>query len=246
MRKNIVLTSGTSGIGKAIALKLLREKNEEIDKLIINYGHDDHNAEKFYKSLDIEERKHVILLKADLSSYTSMDAFIEEIRKQIKNLDWLILNTGIGTYIPFEDYTPEEWDKVMRTNLGVPVFIVKSLKSIMKERGAVLFMGSYAGQEPYSSSLVYGTSKAAVLFLAKSLVKHLEYKKIRVNAVAPGFIETRWQKDRTEESRLRINRKIALHRFGTPDEVADLCHHILHNEYLNGSIFDIHGGYNYF
>jgi len=116
----------------------------------------------------------------------------------------------------------------------------------MTEGGSVLFMGSYAGQQAYSSSVVYGVTKAAVHFLTKSLVKEFEPRGIRVNAVAPGFIQTPWHETRTQESYERINRKIALHRFGKIQEVADMAYSILTNHYMNGSIVDIHGGYDYF
>ena len=110
----------------------------------------------------------------------------------------------------------------------------------------MLFMGSYAGQQAYSSSLVYGVTKAAIHFLTKSLVKEFEPKGITVNAIAPGFIETPWHENRTQESYDRINRKIALHRFGEIKDVADMAYSILTNNYMNGSIVDIHGGYDYF
>lgn len=78
------------------------------------------------------------------------------------------------------------------------------------------------------------------------MVKELEPKQIRVNAIAPGFIETSWHKNRTPESYERINRKIALHRFGEISEVADMAYEVLKNGYMNGSVVDIHGGYDYF
>lgn len=116
----------------------------------------------------------------------------------------------------------------------------------MREGGKLLFMGSYAGQQAYSSSLVYGVTKAAVHFLTKSLVKEFEPKGITVNAIAPGFIQTTWHENRSQESYDRINKKIALHRFGEVEDVAELAYCILTNGYLNGSIVDIHGGYDYF
>ena len=161
-------------------------------------------------------------------------------------MDWLINNVGISTYAKYEDYTFEEWSRIVNTNLSVPVFLVKELRPVMKEGGSILFTGSYAGRQAYSSSLVYGVTKAAVHFLTKSLVKEFEPKKIRVNAIAPGFIETSWHKNRTPESYERINRKVALHRFGTVEEVADMAYAVLSNGYMNGSIVDIHGGYDYF
>ena len=149
-------------------------------------------------------------------------------------------------YAKYEDYTFNEWTKIVNTNLSVPVFLVKELRPIMSEGGSILFTGSYAGQQAYSSSLVYGVTKSAIHFLTKSLVKELEPKQIRVNAIAPGFIETSWHKNRTPESYERINRKIALHRFGEISEVADMAYEVLKNGYMNGSVVDIHGGYDYF
>ena len=135
----------------------------------------------------------------------------------------------------------------MNTNLSVPVFLVKELRPIMSEGWQHSFLPApYAGQQAYSSSLVYGVTKSAIHFLTKSLVKELEPKQIRVNAIAPGFIETSWHKNRTPESYERINRKIALHRFGEISEVADMAYEVLKNGYMNGSVVDIHGGYDYF
>ena len=149
-----------------------------------------------------------------MSSYDQMMNFVTRIKKETDHVDWLVNNVGISTYAKYEDYTFEEWSKIVNTNLSVPVFLVKELRPIIREGGSILFTGSYAGQQAYSSSLVYGVTKSAIHFLTKSLVKELEPKQIRVNAIAPGFIETSWHKNRTPESYERINRKIALHRFG--------------------------------
>ena len=246
MSKVSVITGGTSGIGRAVVLKILKESECAEDRVFVVYGHNDQLAEDLKKQADEEDRDKIILVRADLSGYEGIDTVVEAIQKHAGSIDWLVLNTGIGTYASFDEYTPEVWEHVMRTNVNVPVFLVKALQPMMKEQGSILFMGSHAGQATYSSSLVYSTSKAAVMFAARSMVKIFAERGIRVNAVAPGFIETRWQDNRSEESYDRINKKIAMHRFGEPSEVADLCYHILTNQYLNGSIYDIHGGYDYF
>ena len=198
------------------------------------------------ESLPAEQREMVRLVKADMSSYEAMIEFVSVIREQVGVVDWLVCNAGISTYAKYEDYTFEEWNKIVNTNLSIPVFMVKELRPIMREGGKLLFMGSYAGQQAYSSSLVYGVTKAAVHFLTKSLVKEFEPKGITVNAIAPGFIQTTWHENRSQESYDRINKKIALHRFGEVEDVAELAYCILTNGYLNGSIVDIHGGYDYF
>lgn len=245
MSKVIIITGGTSGIGRGIGEKILGNTALE-DILYVSYGHNKAQAEEFLHAQSEENQKRIRLIQADMSSYDEMMKFVSRIKEEAGHADWLVNNVGISTYAKFEDYTFEEWSKIVNTNLSVPVFLVKELRPIMSEGGSILFTGSYAGQQAYSSSLVYGVTKSAIHFLTKSLVKELEPKGIRVNAIAPGFIETSWHKDRTPESYERINRKIALHRFGEISEVADMAYEILKNGYMNGSIVDIHGGYDYF
>ena len=245
MNRVSVVTGGTSGIGRGIAEKLLAH-SEEGDRIFVNYGHNEQRAQDFAESLPKDQREKIILVKADMSSYEAMLSFVKEIKERAGHVDWLVSNAGISTYARYEDYTFEEWTKIVNTNLSVPVFLVKELLPVMSEGGSVLFMGSYAGQQAYSSSLVYGVTKAAIHFLTKSLVKEFEPKGITVNAIAPGFIQTPWHESRTRESYDRINKKIALHRFGEIKDVADMAYSILTNSYMNGSIVDIHGGYDYF
>ena len=197
--------------------------------------------------IGIENNKpDAIELMTKVASYEDMMDFVAELKDQADHIDWLVSNAGVSTYAKYEDYTFEEWTRIVNTNLSVPVFMVKELRPMMSEGGSILFTGSYAGQQAYSSSLVYGVTKAAIHFLAKSLVKEFEPKGITVNAIAPGFIETPWHSARTQESYDRINKKIALHRFGTVEEVADMAFAVLGNGYMNGSVVDIHGGYDFF
>ena len=240
-----MITGGTSGIGRGIAEKILAESAAE-DRVFVTYGHNEDKAQAFLENLPLEKRSQVILMKADMSSYEDMLDFVAELKDQADHIDWLVSNAGVSTYAKYEDYTFEEWTRIVNTNLSVPVFMVKELRPMMSEGGSILFTGSYAGQQAYSSSLVYGVTKAAIHFLAKSLVKEFEPKGITVNAIAPGFIETPWHSARTQESYDRINKKIALHRFGTVEEVADMAFAVLGNGYMNGSVVDIHGGYDFF
>lgn len=245
MSRVSVVTGGTSGIGRGIVEKILAH-SQDGDMVFVNYAHNEERAKAFVSSLPKEQQEMVVLVKADMSSYDAMMDFVQEIKDKAGHVDWLISNAGISTYAKYEDYTFEEWTKIVNTNLSIPVFMVKELRPIMTEGGKVLFMGSYAGQQAYSSSLVYGVTKAAIHFLTKSLVKEFEPKGITVNAIAPGFIQTTWHEGRSQESYDRINKKIALHRFGEIGDVADLAYCILTNKYMNGSIVDIHGGYDYF
>ena len=245
MSRVTVITGGTSGIGRGIVEKILAN-SEQDDLIFATYAHNAYKANDFWDSLKPEDQEKLIIMKADMSSYDDMMNFVKEVKEKAGHVDWLISNAGISTYDKFRDYTFEEWNNIVNTNLSIPVFMIKEFMPVMTEGGRVLFMGSYAGQQAYSSSLVYGVTKAAIHFLTKSLVKEFEPKGITVNAIAPGFIQTPWHENRTPESYERINRKIALHRFGEIKDVADMAYSILTNNYMNGSIVDIHGGYDYF
>ncbi len=245
-RKRVsVVTGGTSGIGRGIVEKIL-ENSQDGDLVFVNYAHNEERARAFVEGMPEKWQERVALVKADMSSYDDMMGFVQVIKDNAGHVDWLVCNAGISTYAKYEDYTFEEWTKIVNTNLSIPVFMVKELRPVMREGGKLLFMGSYAGVQAYSSSLVYGVTKAAVHFLTKSLVKEFEPKGITVNAIAPGFIQTTWHESRSKESYDRINKKIALHRFGEVKDVADVAYCILTNGYMNGSIVDVHGGYDYF
>ena len=130
MGKITVITGGTSGIGRGIAEKILEESAKE-DRIFVTYGHDEKKAAVFRDSLPEEKKSQVILMKADMSSYDEMMVFVEALKKQADHIDWLVSNAGISTYAKYEDYSFEEWTRIVNTNLSVPVFMVKELRSMM-------------------------------------------------------------------------------------------------------------------
>ena len=183
MSKVTVITGGTSGIGRGIVEKILANSAED-DLIFATYAHNAYKANEFWDNLKPEDQEKLIILKADMSSYDDMMNFVGEVKEKAGHVDWLISNAGISTYDKFQDYTFEEWNNIVNTNLSVPVFMIKEFMPVMTEGGRVLFMGSYAGQQAYSSSLVYGVTKAAIHFLTKSLVKEFEPKGIQVYPIS--------------------------------------------------------------
>ena len=168
MSKVTIITGGTSGIGRGIAEKILANSGAD-DILYVSFGHNQKQAEEFLHAQSEADQKKLRLIQADMSSYDQMMNFVTRIKKETDHVDWLVNNVGISTYAKYEDYTFEEWSKIVNTNLSVPVFLVKELRPIIREGGSILFTGSYAGQQAYSSSLVYGVTKSAIHFLTKSL-----------------------------------------------------------------------------
>ena len=254
MSKVTVITGGTSGIGRGIVEKILANSAED-DLIFATYAHNAYKANEFWDSLKPEDQEKLIILKADMSSYDDMMNFVGEVKEKAGHVDWLISNAGISTYDKFQDYTFEEWNKIVNTNLSVPVFMVKEFMPVMTEGGRVLFMGSYAGQQAYSSSLVYGVTKAAIHFLTKSLVKEFEPKGITVNAIAPGFFIGNQNRavlinpdgSLTERSR-KVIAKTPMRRFGDISElngaVQFLCSEAA--SFITGVTLPIDGGFSSF
>ena len=239
---NIVLvTGGTKGIGKAIVLKYLHQGCYAI----ITYSSDDETAELFQRELDVNYKDKYEIIKADLSKIEEVKIMCNIIRCKYRKIDYLILNAGVTNRNSFSDMTIDEWNYVINVNLTMPFFIVQSLVDCIIKGGSILFIGAVMGIYPHAISIPYAVSKAGVHMLSRQLVKHLAPYKITVNTIAPGFVDTPWQKSKPLEQRIRIENKIALKRFALPEEIAQLCWDISQNAYINGSLLDIDGGYCY-
>lgn len=239
---NIVLvTGGTKGIGKAIVLKYLHQGCYAI----ITYSSDDETAELFQRELDVNYKDKYEIIKADLSKIEEVKIMCNIIRCKYRKIDYLILNAGATNRNSFSDMTIDEWNYVINVNLTMPFFIVQSLVDCIIKGGSILFICAVMGIYPHAISIPYAVSKAGVHMLSRQLVKHLAPYKITVNTIAPGFVDTPWQKSKPLEQRIRIENKIALKRFALPEEIAQLCWDISQNAYINGSLLEIDGGYCY-
>ena len=239
---NIVLvTGGTKGIGKAIVLKYLHQGCYAI----ITYSSDDETAELFQRELDVNYKDKYEIIKADLSKIEEVRIMCNIIRCKYRKIDYLILNAGATSGGSFSDMTIDEWNYVINVNLTMPFFIVQSLVDCIIKGGSILFIGAVMGIYPHAISIPYAVSEAGVHMLSRQLVGHLAPYKITVNTIAPGFVDTPWQKSKPLEQRIRIENKIALKRFALPEEIAQLCWDISQNAYINGSLLEIDGGYCY-
>lgn len=239
--KYAIVTGSTRGIGKSIGEKLLSEGCF----VIFNYSNDDHEAKKLDNELKEHHEGKYSIIKADLSNYSGLEIFINKCKEINKSWDYLILNTAITDRSNFKNVTYDNWDKVINTNLNVPFFVVQSLSEKINTNGRIIFISSIMGQHPHSMSISYGVSKAAISFLTKSLVKHFTTKSITVNAICPGFVDTSWQLEKDPSHKKRVTDKIALNRFALPEEIADFTYSVIKNDYINGSVLNIDGGYDY-
>ena len=224
--KYALVTGSTNGIGKAIGDKL-----EEHGYTVFRNG----------RKTDSRYRTYI---PADLSTLEGVNTLADHLLKRVDKLDVLVLNAGTTCRKPLPKITPNDWNLVMDTNVNMPFFLIQRLSGLLAENGSILFISSAMSIWPHAVSLPYGVSKAAVNMLAQGLVKEFAGRKIRVNAVCPGFIDTQWQLAKPAWLKEKIEKKTALNRFGTPEEVSDMCISLITNTYINGAIVSIDGGYN--
>ncbi len=240
-KKFALITGGTKGIGKAVAECL----GEMGYNLLLTYASDTLTAQKLCAGLEETFGIGVAALQADSSDKKSLDIVTRYIANRDIKIDHIIFNAGITCRDSFEEIKYEDWENVFFANVHFPVFLLQRLIKQMNSGGSAVFTGSLMAKIPHAMSLSYGVTKSAIHATVKNLVKFLSPYKIRVNGVAPGFVDTEWQKNKPAEIRKNIENKIALERFCTPEELAGIYKLLIENPYLNGEIITVDGGYSY-
>ena len=241
MTKYALITGGTKGIGRAVAVCLAKAG---YNLLLTCYGdtpEEIQSAGTTCKSYGV----NVTVLQADIAGKQSIEEISAFVAAQSIVFDAVVFNAGLTYREKFESMALDEWERMFFANVHFPVFLLQRIVGHIKPAGSVVFTGSLMGIEPHATSLYYGVTKATVHALTKNLVKFLTPYHIRVNVVAPGFVDTEWQKNKPQEIRRNIEQKIALGRFCQPEEIAEVYKMLIENNYLNGEIIVVDGGYSY-
>ena len=235
--KNAIVTGATRGIGLAIAEMLLREGYH----VTITYAYDEESISPCKKRLSKIGDAFEILW-VDQCNKQEMHDFAIKMREK-GHIDCIVCNAGMTLRSHLTDIDEEGWERVMQMNVNSNVYLIRDLYDVIPHGSRIVFTGSLMGILPHSVSLSYGVTKAAVLSLAKNLVKFFEDTNTTVNAIAPGFVETDWQKTKPQEIRNNIYKKTAIKRFALPEEIADAVRFCINNQFVNGSIIEVSGGY---
>lgn len=238
--KTAIVTGGTKGIGKSIIAELLKQNYF----VWTNYANDDKAAEEANKDFQ-KISPHYKIIKADQSKKTSFYSFIKEIKENSKSINCIIGNTGLTVRKKNFEITDDDWETVMFATVNSHFYLIRDLHHLIENNSRIVFIGSMLGLVPHATSLPYGVSKAALHALGKNLVKEFEGTGTTVNIIAPGFVETEWQKNKPLEIRNNIYQKTAIKRFAAPEEIADAVMFCIKNAYVNGSILEINGGYSF-
>lgn len=229
--KYAVVTGGTSGIGLGVA-NMLREKGYYV---FVTYVGSD-----FTEQIDNFEA-----IKTDQTCRKDVYRFISYVKTKCTQLDCLVCNAGMTVRKSFTETTDADWDKMMEVAVNSHYIMVREFFSMIPFGSRILFTGSQMGLMPHATVLSYGVAKAAIHALAKNLVKEFEGTGTTVNAIVPGFVETPWQKEKPDNIKQNIYKKTAIHRFATVNEIVDAYRFCIDNPFINGSLIEVNGGYNY-
>lgn len=229
--KYAIVTGGTSGIGLGVA-KMLASRDYYV---FVTYSK--HNLN--------EPLDNIEAIKADQSDRAEVYNFINYIKSRVDTINCIVCNAGMSIRKPFTETTDGDWDKQMDVAVTSHMIIIRELFNIISNYSRIIFTGSVLGGIPHAKVLCYGVTKTAVNALAKNLVKEFEETGTTVNVVAPGFVETPWQKDKPEEIKQNIYKKTAIHRFASIDEVVNAYQFCIDNPFVNGSVIEVNGGYCY-
>lgn len=235
--KNAIVTGATRGIGLATAEMLLQEGYH----VTVTYANSEDSVPLCKERLSAVSNAFDIL-RVDQTSKQEMHDFAMKMREK-GHIDCLVCNAGMTLRKGLQDIDDEGWERVMQMNVNSNVYLIRDLFDCIPHGSRIVFTGSLMGILPHSVSLSYGVTKAAVLALAKNLVKFFEDTGTTVNAIAPGFVETEWQKNKPQEIRNNIYNKTAIKRFADPKEIADAVRFCINNAFVNGSIIEVSGGY---
>lgn len=240
--KVAVITGGARGLGAAITEKFAQEGYN----VIINYNNSEVKAKKLKNKIENKYPVKATIIKADVSKEEEIISLLEQIKEEYNQIDCLINNAAIAIDTTLEDKTVENFKKIIDINLIGTFITSKHIGMFMKEQGfgSIVNVSSTNGIDTYYPySMDYDASKAGVISLTHNFA--IEYAPtVRVNCVAPGWINTDMNKDLDEEYIESECKKILLERFSEPEEIADAVYFAATNTYLNDSILKIDGGIN--
>jgi 3-oxoacyl-[acyl-carrier protein] reductase len=245
-RSVALVTGASSGIGRAAAVALAQAGFD----VVINYSRSEQAARE---SANLAQGKgaKTLVFQCDVSDDSAVRKMLAAVEREFGRLDALVNNAGITTNVKtndFEAMTAEEWDRVFAVNVRGIFQVTRAAAPLLKvARGSVVNTASIVGLRPGPQPLPYAASKAAVVSLTKLLALNLA-PEIRVNAVAPGWIEGEWMermlKDKYAELFARRAKSTPLRRCATPDDVAEVIVNLLtSNRFVNGEVVVVDGGY---
>ncbi len=239
--KVAIVTGSSRGIGKACAIRLAKDGFT----VVINYSHSESEAKNVLKEIESFGGSGMIY-RADVSKLDEVKAMMRDVSKTYGQIDVLVNNAGIVRDEYLLMLNPETLDKCFDLNVKGYFYCAQQavLKMFRKKSGVVINMSSVSGILALAGQSVYSATKGAVNSLTQTMAKELAPYGIRVNAVAPGFIETEMLNALSDEKKQEYLNAIPMHRLGTVEDVANVVSMLASDaaSYITGQIITVDGG----
>ncbi len=237
--KVALITGASSGIGLSTA-RLFAKENYDV---ILLYQKNMEKANSLNQEILSKYSVKTLLIQIDITKEEEILKLKETIKSTFGKLDVIVNNAGIAIDTLPEDKTAADFKKVLETNLIAPFLFYKHLSELI-ETGAIINVGSTNGIDSYYPySMDYDASKAGLHILTKDMAIALG-PKIRVNAVAPGWVDTPMNQDLDDEYKQEETKKIIMNRFAKPEEIAEVIYFLSSDKasYINGAVIVVDGG----
>ena len=241
MKRFVLVTGGDRGIGKSIVEKFA----ENSFNVIFTYLKNEELALELVSNIKSKYNVECYTFKCDISNEDDVKKLYDNIQKITDSLYAIINNAGISMDKTIYEKSVQEFSKVISVNLVGTYSVVKTMVSMLSE-GIIVNIASNDGIDNcYKDEMDYAASKAGVISLTKTMAKEFA-PKIRVNAVAPGWVETDMSKNDLENADLKLEKDlILLKRFAKPEEIANVVYFLCSDDasYINGEVIKVDGGY---
>lgn len=240
MNKVVLVTGASRGIGATIALKFASKG----DNVILNYFNSKDEVDELNRMILEKYNVKTLIIKADVSNEQSVKNMIEQVVNIFGHIDVLVCNAGIAYDSLIEDKTVDNFNQILNVNLIGPFICARECAKVMPEGSSIINISSTNGIDTYYPySLDYDASKAGLISLTHNLA--VAYSpKIRVNSVAPGWVNTEMNKELDKDYIAEECKKILLGRFANPSEIANVVYFLASEEasYINGTTVRVDGG----